>query len=140
VSTSKNLDLVRSIYADWERGDYSSIDWADPGIEFVVADGPSPGTWTGVTAMTEAARHLLSAWDEWRGEPEQYRELDDGRVLVLTQFSGRGKRSGVELEQIRSKGASLWAIRDGKVTRQAMYFDRERALADLGLASEGDSL
>jgi hypothetical protein len=90
--------------------------------------------------MAEAARDLLSAWDEWRGEPEQYRELDDGRVLVLTQFGGRGKRSGVELEQIRSKGASLWDIRDRKVTRQAMYFDRERALADLGLASEGDSL
>ena len=40
---AKNLDLVRSIRAAWERGDYSSSAWADPQIEYVVADGPSPG-------------------------------------------------------------------------------------------------
>jgi ketosteroid isomerase-like protein len=71
-------------------------------------------------------------------EAEGDRELDDERVLVLVRFSGRGKTSGLELGETRSKGASVFHIRGGKVTRCVQYWNRERALADLGLASEAD--
>jgi ketosteroid isomerase-like protein len=129
---SENLDLVRSIYAARERGDYSSTDWAHPEIEFVIADGPSPGSWTGVDAMVEAWRDFQSAWDELHPEVEEYRELDDERILVLVRLRGRGKASGVELEEMRAKAATLYHVRGGKVTR-LVYSDRARAFADLGL-------
>jgi ketosteroid isomerase-like protein len=136
---SANLDLVRSIYADWERGDYGSTDWAHPEMEYVIADGPSPGVWRGPAEMANGTRELLSAWDDWRGEAEEYRELDDERVLVLTRFRGRGKASGVALGEIGATGASLWHVRDDRVQRLVTYFNRDRALADLGLVPEGGS-
>jgi ketosteroid isomerase-like protein len=132
----ENLDLVRSIYAALERGDFGSAEWAHPEIEYVVADGPDPGSWTGLADMAEAARARLSLWEGYRIEAEEYRELDDERVLVLVHRSGRGKTSGLELGQIGTKGAQLIHVRDGKVTRYVTWADRERALADLGLAPE----
>jgi ketosteroid isomerase-like protein len=66
-------------------------------------------------------------------EAEDYVELDDERVLVLAHSEGRGKASGLEIGQTRHKGAVLFHIRDGKVTRFVAYWDRERAFADLGL-------
>jgi ketosteroid isomerase-like protein len=40
---------------------------------------------------------------------------------------------------VRSKGASVFHIRDGKVTRIVGYMNRDNALADLGLAPETGS-
>jgi ketosteroid isomerase-like protein len=132
---SENLDLVRSIYADWERGDFfSNADWADPDIEFVIAGGPDPGTWAGVAAMSDAWRAWLSAWEGWTAEAEEYRELDHDRVLVMTTSSGRGKTTGLGVRQIGlAHGANLFHLRDDRVTRLVLYWDRDNALADLGL-------
>jgi ketosteroid isomerase-like protein len=137
---SANLELVRSIYAAWERGDWSSAEWAHPEIEFVRADGPDRGESRGLAGMAEYWRDFLSAWEEWRVEVDEYRELDDERVLVLLKNSGRGKSSGLELGQMGTKAANLFHIRGDKVTRLVVYWeDRERALTDLGLASEAGS-
>jgi ketosteroid isomerase-like protein len=136
---SANVELVRSIYAAWERGDYRSAEWAHPEIEYVHADGPAPGRWKGMSEMAEAARAFLDAWEAYRIEADEYRELDGDRVLVLVHWTGSGKTSGLELGRIGTKGASLFHIGDGKIARYVVYFDREHALADLELAAEPGS-
>jgi ketosteroid isomerase-like protein len=133
---SANIELVRSIYAAWERGDYSSAEWADSEIEYVIADGPAPGRWVGLTEMAEGVRDALNAWTGIRQEAEEYRELDDERVLVLSQWAGRGKTSGLELGQMRTRGVDVFHLGGGKVTRLVTYFEREPALVDLGLGTE----
>ena len=134
--SQENLDFVRSICATWGRGDWSSAEWAHPEIEFVILDGPTPGSWTGLAEMAEGWRSFLSTWEEFRVEVDEYRELDDERVLVLDHPSGVGKTSGVDLGRMQTRGAQLFYIRGGKVTRLVHYFDRERALADLGLSEQ----
>jgi ketosteroid isomerase-like protein len=137
---SANLDLARSIYAAWERGDFSSTEWAHPEIEYVIADGPAPASSTGLAGMAEDFRGFLSVWSDVRIEAQEYHELDDERVLVLARFTGRGKASGLELAQMRTNGATLFHVHGGKVTRLINYINGERALADLGLAPEAGSL
>jgi ketosteroid isomerase-like protein len=131
-----NLEVVRPIYEAWGRGDFTAVDWAHPEIELVIADGPAPGRWTGLAQMAEAWRDMLSAWQNFRAEVQEFRELDGERVLVLLTNSGRGRASGVDVAQIRMKSANLLHIRDGKVTRLVAYWSRERAFADLGLEPE----
>ena len=130
---SANLDLVRSIYAGLERGDFSSVEWAHPEIEFVIAGGPSPGTWTGVPSMVKAMRDFVTAWRDYRVRPKEYRELGYRHVLVLSELGGSGRTSGISLAQMRSEGSTLFEIRCEKVVRLVLYPDRDRALADLGL-------
>jgi ketosteroid isomerase-like protein len=130
---SENLDLVRSIYADWERGDFSRSEWADPEIEYVVGDGPEPGSWRGADAMREGWRDFLSAWAGYRVRVDEYRGLDDDRVLVLLHAAGHGKTSGLELGATGERGANVLQVASGKVTKLVVYFDRNNALADLGL-------
>src|SRR5438094_6183849 len=68
---SENLDLVRSICAPWERGDFSRAEWAHPEIEFVTADGLTPGSCRGPAAMAETfASGNLSAWEDARDSPQ----------------------------------------------------------------------
>jgi ketosteroid isomerase-like protein len=131
---SENLDLVRSIYADWERGNFSATGWAHPDIEFVMdgGEGSTPINFTGVAGMAEGFRDFLSTWKDYRLSADQYRELDDDRVLVLNCLSGRSK-SGLDLGGMKTRTANLFQVRDGRVTRLALYSTRDRALADLGL-------
>jgi ketosteroid isomerase-like protein len=134
---SENVDLVRAIYAEWERGDFSSTEWAHSDIEYVMIDGPTPGSWRGVAGMTESWRGFLSAWEEFHSVVEEYRELDGERILVLVGATARGKTSGMELGQtLRARSANVFHIRDGKVTKLVVYLDRDRALADLELSPE----
>jgi ketosteroid isomerase-like protein len=136
---SGSVSLVRSIYANWERGDFGSAQWADPEIELVIADGPAQGRSRGLAGLAEAWRDFLSTWEDYRVAAEEYRELDGERVLVFIDVSGRGKTSGLELGRMQTKAANLFHLRGGKVTRLTAYFDREHALADLGLTRESGS-
>jgi ketosteroid isomerase-like protein len=132
---SEQLELVRSIVAAWEQGDFSRAEWAHPEIVYEMVGGLDTGIGRGPSGMAQRWGHWLSAWDNLRVEAEDYREVDAERILALVTAIGRGKTSGLELEQTHVKAAIVFHVRDGKVTRIAQYWDRDHALADLNLES-----
>jgi ketosteroid isomerase-like protein len=133
MSESANLDLVRSIFSAIARGDFADAQWADPQIEHVIVDGPEPGTFRGRAGRAEYMRTIFREVEDFRWEAEQYRELDAEHVLVLARGFGHGKLSGVP---VSGRSTEVFEVHDGKVTRIVVYYDRDRAFADLGLAEE----
>jgi hypothetical protein len=81
--------------------------------------------------MAGGWREFLSTWEGFHAEAEEFREIDRERVLVLLHNSGRGKMSGLDLGEMQAKGAAIFHVRRGKVTRFVSYFDGNRALEDL---------
>jgi hypothetical protein len=75
---SDNLDLVRSIYANWERGDLGSAEWAHSEIEFDVIGVVPTDARTGLAGMAQGFRQLPSTWADCRADADEYRELDGG--------------------------------------------------------------
>jgi hypothetical protein len=59
-----NVEIVGSNSAAWSRGDFSSVEWADPEIEYVIVDGPEPGSCRGRVAMAETMRSILNPWED----------------------------------------------------------------------------
>ena len=83
---SANLDLVRSIFAAWERGDFSETEWAHSEIEYVVADGLQPGIWMGVGGMVERWREGEAVWEDFRVSADDYRdpEIESAMSIATT--------------------------------------------------------
>jgi hypothetical protein len=131
-----NLDLVRSICEAWERGDFHLVEWAHPEMEYVMVDGPSPGSHKGLAEVAKAERQFLSPFLDYRLDAQEYRELDADRILVLTESAGRGKASGVDFGALRARAAVLFEISAGQVTKLVVYFSRERAFGDLDLTPD----
>jgi len=84
--------------------------------------------------MKESWREAISTFEKFDVKVERYLPLDEERVLVLMHNSGRGKASGFQLGVLQTRGANLFHLRDGKVTKLVLYYDRALALDAVGLS------
>jgi hypothetical protein len=127
---AENLDFVRSIYGHWERGDYSPVGWAHPEIEFSAPGGLNPKVLCGIEEMGREWTQWLDQFEGFESHAVECLDHDD-QVLVLTRFSGRGRTSGVPIEDM--PGAARFVVRDGRVAELAIYTDLELARRDAGI-------
>ena len=83
--------------------------------------------------MPLGLREILNTYEGMGAVADEYREIGADQIIVLAHPVGRAKASGLSIELMQAKGAQLFHLRDGKVTRLVHYWARDRALADLGL-------
>jgi ketosteroid isomerase-like protein len=131
--SQENVEIVRRIIDAINRGDI------DTAVEAVSQDceanwsnsrGPLSGIYRGRDQTREFLNSFLEAWESLRWEPEELIELEDDRVLTVSQFRMRGHGSGVE---VTARGASIWTIRDGEAAAWTLYQSKAEALQAAGL-------
>jgi uncharacterized protein len=128
--SQENLDIVRRYFEHWnETGEFL---WAeiDPDAMFVIDPGSFvAGTYRGHEGLRELSRLTAEVFDEFRYEVDEMVEAGDS-VLVMGRLCARGIQSGATGTQ---HGALVFQIRDGLVVAYRSYFDRNEALAAVGL-------
>ena len=67
---SENLDLPRSIFAAWERGDFSSIAWARSVISNTCWSADRPDRSTGLAGMVASWRSRRCRRRTWRSSSQ----------------------------------------------------------------------
>jgi ketosteroid isomerase-like protein len=120
------LEKLKQLYEEWGRGDYSRSDIFDPDMKMETIGMGDPIRAESFDEFTAAMRDWLGAWERpITISAEQFIQSGD-RILVLINWVGRGKGSGVPIE---SPGAHLWTFREGLAVEYLVYRDRDEARA-----------
>jgi hypothetical protein len=129
------LSATRSQLEPWFHADFETV--ADPKMMPV---GNLPGevdekslSWTvrGIDGFVSAWTDFLTDWEAWVVEPTEFIDLDEDRVFVLIEIRGRSKTQQVEMTV---ESGNVVTLRDGKVARLQLFFERRAALEAAGLS------
>jgi hypothetical protein len=99
----------------------------DPGMD---APPGSPSISYGIDGFVSIFREWLSAWETRVVTPTDFIDVDENRVLVMLDIRARSKTHQVEMPV---EGANLLRIKEGRVARIELFFERNQALEAAGL-------
>jgi ketosteroid isomerase-like protein len=136
----ENVEIVRRAEAAINRRDLEELKLLmAPDCQVVPLSAAVDSTlYRGADVVATWFAALDESWESNTAEAETFRDGPDW-VLTLGRIRARGRTSGASLDV---SAAAIWRVRDGLITSVRIYTDRDRALADLGLAAgagEADS-
>jgi ketosteroid isomerase-like protein len=126
--SEENMGIAQQVLKACASGDLdAALAHADPEI---VWNPTQEGQAEGITAV----RATMERWEDSFEDLEvTYEETIDAgdRVVLKTHVSGRGRESGVEVEE---RSYMVWSLRGGKVLRMDEFTERADALEAAGLS------
>jgi uncharacterized protein len=129
-----NVEIVRRLIEAWNSNEPDgAIAIVDPGV---VIDATrrrvNPKTYTGRQGMRRMLADTHEVWEEFRMKPDEVRDAGD-RVVAIGRWVGKGKDSGIEVQQ---PVADVFTLHDRRVIRLELGFtDRAEALEAAGLSA-----
>jgi ketosteroid isomerase-like protein len=127
--SEENVQIVRqALEAPLRHDNETTLDFYDPDIEVRGLIDPHR-VYRGRDGVTAYFRDWITPWDSIRGEVDEWIDAGD-QVIAIVHERGRGKLSGVDVEQWN---AHVWTLRNGKLFRLRIYASKLEALEAVGL-------
>jgi len=90
----------------------------------------SAGTFHGPDAFQDVLEELQESFENLSFEPERFVEAPSGEVVALIHVRGRGRGSGIEVD---NHIAWVWTFSEEQVALLTVYEDPADALSSVGL-------
>jgi ketosteroid isomerase-like protein len=125
--SEENVEILRAGYQAFQRGDLeTALAFMDPEIRITDHDRvlDTPSEYQGPQGVLQMTMEAAETFDEHRYEPEEFTAAGN-RVLVSVRRRGRGKGSGIEIDEAQWH---VWDFEDGKAIQFQVFVSREPAL------------
>ena len=127
------MEIVRQLVEAFNEGGLG----AEATLSFFAADAvfeeppeqPGPRVAHGRESVGRMFSQFDEAWEKHQSHPDEIREIDDERVLLLSVEHFRG-RDGIEIEQ---PAWTIFTLRGGKIVRMQAFWERVNAVEAAGL-------
>jgi ketosteroid isomerase-like protein len=131
------VEVARRAFVAFNRtfteGTRDLYDVLDPDVEWIpITSILEGGTYRGEQGVREWMRDMKHDWTAYEVKPERFRDLGDGRVLILGSWRAQGVRGEVPLEF--PQAAWLCDVAGDRITRLQAFTDRRKAIKAAGVA------
>jgi limonene-1,2-epoxide hydrolase len=130
--SQENVEVVRSIQDDWNRGD-TTVDpeRIHPDLEYLPRRAATEGAYRGLAGLESFIADTLEVFEKFELHTE-FADLGE-RVLSWGHIHVRARGSGIETD-IEIGG--VYEFRDGKVVRWEDFGSKDKALEAVGLSEQ----
>jgi ketosteroid isomerase-like protein len=131
---SEAADRLREAIEAFGRGD-DTTELLAPDFEIHQSSSiiDTAGVFHGRDAIRNSLSELQESFDDMTFKPEGFLEAPGGEVVVLIHTSGRGRGSGLKID---NHIAWVWTFRGGQAVRMVVYEEQAEALRSLGLTPD----
>jgi ketosteroid isomerase-like protein len=131
--SQENVEAAKRVIDAFNRRDLDAIfECVNPDVEwFPAMQVTFGGGLRGREGIESYVREVSDTWEEYRVVGQDFRDLAEDRVLVLSRIEGRGAGSGGLVD---AEMGQVYDFRDGKIARVRTYLDHSNALKAVGLS------
>jgi ketosteroid isomerase-like protein len=128
-----NMETAKRVIDAFNRRDVDAIlECVNPDLEWFPAMpvAPGGGALRGREGIESYIREVNDTWEEYRVVGQDFRDLGDDQLLVLSRVEGRGAGSRGLVDAAMGQ---MFDFRDGRISRVRTYLDHGEALRAAGL-------